>query len=247
MIIAAFYAFLYNPFYNGLIFFISVIPRGDVGVAVAALTIVVKLALFSLSYRSIQAQIAIKELTPELNAIKERYKDDKQQQALKTMALYREKKINPFSSFLVLLLQIPVILALYLIFSRGGLSVINHEILYSFTPLPERLSTMFLGLVDISGKSIILALLAGISQFFQAKLLMPPRRKRESGVATSLSEDFAHSMQLQMQYVLPVVIVFIAYKFSAAVALYWTISNIFSIGQELFVRRRMRMREARKQ
>lgn len=240
-----FHTVLYNPFYNGLIFLISIIPRGDVGVAVILLTIVVKLALFSLSYKSIQTQIKIKELEPALRAIKEKHKDDKQEQALKTMALYKEKKVNPFSSFLVILIQIPVILALYLVFSRGGLPTINHAILYSFIPAPAVISTRFLGLIDIFHKSLILAVLAGVSQFFQAKLLIPAREKQPPGSASSLGDDFAHSMQLQMKYVLPAMIGFIAYRLAAAVALYWTVSNVFAIGQEMFVGRRMRMRKVR--
>lgn len=246
MVSFLFHALLYNPFYNGLIFLISIIPYGDVGVAVISLTIVVKLALFSLSYTSIQTQIKMKELEPELQALKEKYKDDKQQQAMKTMALYKEKKINPFSSFVVVLVQIPIILALYLVFAHGGLPEIDQSLLYSFTPIPTAVSTHFLGRIDIFHKSIILAVLAGVSQFFQAKLLMPAPKKKLPGATSSFGDDFAHSMQLQMRYVLPAVIGFIAYRLAAAVALYWSVSNVFAIGQELFVRRRMKMRQADK-
>lgn len=246
--VALFNTLLFNPFYNGLLFLIGIIPGGDVGVAVILLTIVVKLVLFSLSYKSIKTQVKIKELEPEIQKIREEYKDDKQQQAMKTMAFYRENDINPFSSFLTILIQIPVILALYFLFVRGGLPEVNTDILYSFVRVPEMVSMSFIGLVDISQKSIVLALLAGLTQFFQARLLIPKKQKKKAADgSSSLKDDFAHSMQLQMRYVLPVFIVFIAYNFAAAVALYWTASNLFAIGQELFVRRRLRNQEALKE
>ncbi len=93
----------------------------------------------------------------------------------------------------------------------------------------------FLGFVDMAGKNIPLAILAGISQHFQARLAMPPSAPRKENA--TFQEDFARSMQVQVKYVLPFVIVFVAYVASAAVALYWITSNIFAIGQEIQVKR----------
>src|SRR3989344_3766047 len=116
MISALFNTLLYEPFYNGLIFLVSIIPGGDVGIAVILLTIAVKLALFSVSYRSIQSQVTMRELEPEVQRIKEQYKNDRQQQGVRMMELYKQHKINPFAGFLLLFVQIPVILALYFVF-----------------------------------------------------------------------------------------------------------------------------------
>ena len=91
-----FHLFFYEPLYNGLIFLIGVLPWADVGIVVILFTCIVKLALFPLSKKSVLTQIRMKEIQPELDAIKEKHKDNKQEQALKVMALYREKRLILF-------------------------------------------------------------------------------------------------------------------------------------------------------
>jgi len=154
------------------------------------------------------------------------------------MELYKTEKINPFSGLFLILLQIPIIFALYFIFLRAGFPEVNTEILYSFVKIPEQINTVFLGFIDISQKSFLLALVAGITQFFQARLSSPnlPQQQNDKN-ERSLASDFAKSMSLQMRYVFPVIIFFIAWNISAAIALYLATSNIFMIGQELYVKK----------
>ncbi len=241
MIGSIFNTLLYDPLYNTLVFLISVIPGGDAGIAVILLTILVKLALFSLSYKSIKAMVKQRALEPEVRRIKERHKDNTQEQAVAVMAFYKEQGVNPFAGLLVILIQIPVILALYFVFLRGGFPEINSDLLYSFTPLPERINMVFLGILDLSSKSILMALLAGISQFFQALFMSPiaPATPKPDE-KPSFKDDLARSMHLQMKYVLPVIVGIFAYTLPAAIGLYWTTSNLFTIGQELFVRKRLK-------
>ena len=239
MIGTLFNALIYNPFYNGFVFLIKVIPGGDAGIAVVLLTFFVKLALFPTSIKSIKTQIKMRNIEPAINEIKEKYKDDKAVQATHIMNLYKKEEINPFSSFLMLFIQIPVIFGLYFVFVRGGLPNIHADILYSFNALPENVNMLFLGFLDISKKSLILALLAGATQFIQARLLTPPPQQKKEG-ASSIREDLARSMSLQMKYVFPVIITVIASRFPAAVALYWVSSNVFSIAQELYVRKKIK-------
>lgn len=159
--------------------------------------------------------------------------------AYKTMELYREAKMNPFSMILTLFIQIPVIIALYFSVYRGGgvpLPEINTALLYSFIPVPETVNMVFLGFMDITAKSIPLALLAGITQFIHTHLSMPALKPRDPKADPNFKEDFARSMQIQMKYVMPVLIFVAAYTISAAIALYFTISNIMAIGQEYVVR-----------
>lgn len=231
---ALFHTFLYNPLYNGLIFLVGIMPGGDVGLAVIVLTIFVKLILFPLSLRAARTQILMRSLEDEIAAIKETYKD-RQEQAVKTMELYRREKVNPFSSFLLILIQLPVIFALYFVFVRGALPAIHTDLLYSFIHTPKTVDLIFLGLFDLSAHSIILALLAGITQFIQASISF------SKGPHVKGSEKtMAHVMQMQMKYFFPILIAYIAYRFYAAVALYWVTSNIFAIGQELYVRYRLK-------
>jgi YidC/Oxa1 family membrane protein insertase len=230
-----FHTFIFIPFYNALIGLISVIPTGDVGVAVVVLTILVKFILFPLSMKAVKTQMVMREIEAPLKEIKEKYKDDKQEQALRTMALYKEKGINPLSSIFVLFLQLPIIFGLYWVFYKGGLPQINTNLLYSFLSVPDHVSMEFLGLIHMGEKSALLALLAGVSQFFQAKFSLPALAPRQEN--STFKDDLARSMHIQMRYILPVTVTFIAYYISAAVALYWFTSNMVAIGQELYFRR----------
>ena len=225
----------YNPLYNALVFLISAVPWHDVGLAVIILTLVVKLILFPLSKKSIISQVKMKKLDPELKKIKENFKD-KQEQAKKTMALYKENKINPFSGFLLILIQLPIIFALYFVFFKG-LSF-NENILFSFIKVPQDINFNFLGLIDMHSKSLFLGILAGLTQFIQTKISI--QAAKPDSADKSFKGELMKSMHLQMKYVLPVFIGFVAYQISAAVALYWVTSNIFTIGQELFVVRKIR-------
>jgi len=138
----------------------------------------------------------------------------------------------------VLFIQLPVILGLYFVFLKGGLPTIDPTLLYSFVPQPSSdVSMHFLGLIDLTAKNIPLAILAGISQHFQARLALPDLAPKKEDA--TFQEDFARSLQVQMKYVLPFVIIFVAYVASAAVALYWITSNIFAIGQEIHVKNRV--------
>jgi len=226
---------LYNPLLNALAFLVSIIPGGDVGIAVIILTLFVKVLLFPLSQRSIESQAKMNLLAPELKKIKDSGAS-KEEQAKQTFELYKTHKTNPFSGCLLVLIQIPIIFALYYVFLKE-LSFSSTS-LYSFISIPEKISMNFLGLVDISGKGLLfLAILAGISQFFQA-YFMPKPVAGNTAEKGSFQENFSKSMQTQMKYVFPFVVAFIAYSVSGAIALYWITSNVFAIGQQLYANRK---------
>lgn len=225
---------LYHPFVNLLAFLVSVIPGGDLGIAVILLTIIVRLLLYPLTQKSIEGQAKMNLLAPEITKIKESGAS-KEEQAKMTFDLYKKHKTNPFSGCLLVLIQIPVILALYFVFSKG--ISIDSSLLYSFVPRPETLNTMFLGLINISDKSLILALLAGISQYFQAHYMPhPPTPKKDS---KDFAASFQKSLQMQMKYFFPIFIFILLYtdflgvSLSGAVALYWITNNIFAILQQI--------------
>lgn len=213
----------------------DILPWLDAGVIIVIFTLVVKFALYPLSKKAVVAQIEMKTIEGDLRAIREKYKDDKQEQARKTMDLYKEKKINPFSGIFVILLQLPIIFALYYVFLRSGLPEINADLLYSFVSRPESIDMNFLGLINITGKSLLLALLAGLSSFFQIRASVPaysgPQKKG------NFQDDLARSMNIQMRYVFPIIVFFISYQISGVIALYWFTSNIFTLVQERFLRK----------
>lgn len=233
--IGLFNTFIYEPIYNALALIVTTIPGGDVGVAIILLTIVIKLALFPLSLSAIRTQVLMREIDPQLKKIKKDFENNREELARRTMALLKEKKVNPFASIFLILIQIPVILGLYFVFSLNGAgSGFNPDVLYSFVSLPENASFMFLGLVDLTGKSFLLAAAVAVTQFYNARLMMPMTPQGDEG---SLQHDLAKSMNLQMRYVFPIVMGVVAYIISAAIALYFLISNLFQLFQELYVKR----------
>jgi len=234
-----FNTYFYQPLYNGLIALMGLLPWFDVGVIIVLFTIIVKIALFPLSKKAVITQVEMKKLEPELKKIKEKYKNDSQEQARKTMALYKEKKVNPFSSILTTLIQLPIIFALYFVFLKSGLPLINETLKYSFIPTPTNINVLFLGLINITNKSAFLAVLAGISSYFQMKHSIPslPTPTAEK----SFQNELSRSMSMQMKYVFPVIIFVVSLNISGAVALYWITSNLFTLAQEVFVMKKLKV------
>ncbi|MBU1179066.1 YidC/Oxa1 family membrane protein insertase [Patescibacteria group bacterium] len=230
----------FQPLYNGLIFLTKILPFNDLGLAIVFLTVIVRFILFPLSHKSIVTQKKIKILEPEINKIKNKHKEKQEEQTKQIMALYKNHGINPFSGFFLILIQLPVFIALYTILRN--FSAINSDLLYSFLGVVEKVNTSFLGLIDISKPSYLISILAGLSQFFQIKLSLPPGKKIPQK-ERSFKDELQRSMGIQMRYVMPVFIFFIAQRFSSGLALYWTTSNIFAIFHEIIVARKAKKLE----
>lgn len=242
------HTFFFDPVYNILVFFIDTVPHGDIGLAIVFTTVVVKVLLLPLSLKAARTQHAMREIEPDLKEIQTKFKDKREEQARAMMELYKKAGVNPFSSILLLFIQIPIIIALYFSVYKGGgvpLPGINVELLYSFVPTPEEVSMFFLGMLDIAAKSLPLAFLAGLTQFIHTSLSLPKQKPREKDAEPNFKDDLARSMQLQMRYVMPVLIFFIAYSISAAIALYFTVGNIISIAQEFIVRKQYPHKESK--
>lgn len=221
---------LYEPLANILVLIVSVVPGGDMGLAVILLTILVKIVLYPLSKKSIEGQAKMNLIAPELNKIKESGAS-KEEQARLTFDLYKKYKTNPFSGCLLVLIQIPIIFALYYVFLKG--LNLDSSIFYSFVKSPEIITTNFLGIIDIAEKSWVLAILAGVSQFFQAFYM--PKPSNQTNKIGSFQDTLNKSLQMQMKYVFPFIVVFIAHNISGAVALYWITNNIFTIFQQIYI------------
>lgn len=233
--VGLFNTFIYEPIYNALALIVAVIPGGDVGIAIILLTVAIKLVLFPLSLVAIRTQVLMREIDPELKRLKKELADNREELARRTMALLKEKKVNPFASIFLILIQIPIILGLYFVFSLNGAgSGFDPSVLYSFVSVPGNASFSFLGVVDLTGRSAIISVLVAVTQFYNARLMMPMTPQGEEG---SIQHDLAKSMNVQMRYVFPIVMGVVAYVISAAIALYFLVSNLFQLFQELYVRR----------
>ncbi len=222
--------FIYEPIYNALIFTAQHITGYDVGLAVVVVTIVIRLILLPLSKKSIISQHKMKLLQPKLQEIKQRGLD-KQQEAQEQFALYKQEGINPFSGCVYMLIQLPILFALYFSFFKG---IEQPDHLYSFLST-ENLKNTFLGLIDITKPFIPFAVLAGVTQGIQAFLMPTPEV-----TGSDFQAQFSKSLSTQTKYILPIIIIFISMRLASAVALYWVITNLFSIAQELYFRKTVR-------
>ena len=229
-----------QPLYNGLIGLLGLMPFFDAGVIVIIFTIIIKFILLPLSVKASKAQLQMKSAEKDLNDIKEKYKDNKEDQAKKTIDYYRQKGINPFSSIFILLIQLPIIIGLYQVFLKSGLPNIDMNMLYEFVKTLAPTSPpdmMFLGLIDIATKSLSLAIVAGITPYFQMHIATssPTPNQPSKG---KMQMDIAKAMSVQMKYFFPILVTFISYSISAALALYWITSNVFAIIQELYIKKK---------
>jgi YidC/Oxa1 family membrane protein insertase len=204
-------------------------------------TILVRVILFPLSLGAARTQIGMQEINPKLEKLRTELKNDKEALARETMALFREHKINPLSSIFLLLLQIPIIIGLYSVFLKEAQNTglyFDPALLYDFVS-PWVSSTNppsfnFLGLIDLKAKSIVLAVLVAISQYLFMQVAMPQKPKP---TGNAFRDDLSQSMHVQMRYVFPFVMGFIAYATGGAVALYFLVSNIFGTAQTAAVKK----------
>jgi YidC/Oxa1 family membrane protein insertase len=225
---ALFNTLIYQPIFNLFVWLYAIIP--DVGVVILLVTLIVKIVLYPLTKKSIEAQKELTDLQPKLEALKQKHKGDQQTIAQETMKLYKEHKVNPFGSCLPILVQLPIFLALYWVF-QAGLTSSDFNLLYSFVPNPGTLNTNTLGFLDLSKPNAVLAILAGLAQYWQAKMMIAKRPPKAAG-AGGKDEDMAAMMNKQMLYFMPILTVFIGFSFPGGLALYWLFSTVFTIVQQ---------------
>lgn len=231
-----FHVVLYQPIFNLFVGLYNIVPGHDLGVVILLTTILVRVIVFPLTYKYIQAQRSMLALNPKLAELRKQYANDKQKQAQATMELYKEHKVNPLTSCLPLVLQLPIIIALYRVLSAGIVSSNLETILYSFVHNPGTINPVTLGLLSLATPQIVLAVLAGLAQFLQARLMTTPPAAPGAGEGGK-DEDMAATMNKQMMYVMPVMTVLIGMRLPAGLALYWLFSTLLMIGERLLIGR----------
>ncbi len=234
--IQLFNTILYEPLYNLLIWLYNVLPGNDIGLAIIALTIIIKIILLPLSQKSVKSQAEMQKLQPKLAEIKKKYKNDKQKLTEETMKLYKEQKVNPLSSCLPLLIQLPFLLAVYQVF-RTGLANNGSDLLYSFVQNPGTVNSVSFGIIDLAVPSIYLAVLAAIAQFFQARML-PTAPKPKKVDANSKDESMMANMNKSMKYFMPIITLIIGMQLPGGLALYWFITTLLTSLQQLVLFRK---------
>lgn len=233
-----FHVVLYQPMLNMLIWLYHTIPGSDIGFAIIALTIVVKMILWPLSHSSLKSQKALQDLQPKMDALKEQFKGDKEGLAKAMMELYAKEKVSPLSSCLPLIIQLPILIALYQVLG-AGISTVDPADLYGFVQNPGTINHLFLGILNLSEKSIFLAIAAGVLQYFQTKMLTakrPPVALRAKPGAKD--EDMLTAMNKSMTLFMPIMTMFIGFSLPGGLALYWVALNIITIIQQVLVFRK---------
>lgn len=226
----------YQPLFNCLVWLYNILPGHDIGLAILVLTVFIRLILFPLYYQSIKSQKALQDIQPKVDALKKQYANEKEKMAQELMNLYKKDKVNPFSSCLPLLVQFPFLIAVYQVF-RQGLSSKGFEMLYPFVFRPEHINPMFLGFINLAVPSLVLAVLAGLAQFWQTKMLMaqkPPLIKGKE-IEGSADEKTMAMMNKQMIYFMPIFTVIIGASLPAGLTLYWFITTLLMALQQVWM------------
>lgn len=221
--------FFIKPLLNLLLFLYNNVPGHDLGIAIIIITIIIRVVVLPLSLKSARAQRKMKMLAPELNALKEQHKDDQQAFAKAQMEFYKHNGVSPITSCLPVLIQLPILIALYRIFQEV-LTTINPSQVYSFISLPEKINPTFLGFLDLSKpEKFVLPVLAAILQYFLAIMTTP--------IDKSKNPSMEQKMNRQMVFLMPLMTLFFAISLPSGLALYWVAGTLFSIVQQVIVNR----------
>ena len=191
--------------------------------AVIVTTILFKLILLPINIQQSKSTRKMSELQPLMKEIQTKYKNDPQKQQMKMQELYKENKYNPASGCLILLVQMPIILAFFAVFREPAQYAFTEPGLY------DSINKTFFWISNLENPDPLLfglPLLAAITTYFQSKLMAPKN-----------ADSQAAATQKTMNYFLPGMIFFAARGFPAGLALYWVISNTFTIGQQMISNR----------
>lgn len=225
---------IYKPLYNALIFLVWLIPGHSVGWAIIILTILIRLLLLPSSAKTVKIQKKMQELQPELDKIKEKYKDDKQTQAKVMMEFYQQNKVNPLGGCLPMLIQLPFLYVLYYVF-RAGLTEIRADLLYAATPHIDKMNIIFYG-INLNDPNTFLAVLAGALQFISAKQMLSKQKQTANVIQKNdFMGSFQNMLSSQMTYFFPLITVVIALKLPSALALYWVVTTICMVIQQWWI------------
>jgi len=210
------------PLLSVLIFIYNYLSFHDLGIAIIVLTLVVRIILLPFFYKSAKNQTILQKLQPQIKEIQKIHKDDRAKQGMAMMELYKKHQVNPFSSLLLILIQIPIFIALFDLFS-------NQIKNFHFS------STYFLGLVDLTQKNIVVVLIAALFQYLQMKAMMQLQTKNQS----KNSENNLEQFNKIMLFVGPFLTVLIFMNLPSAISLYWLTFSVFSFIQQIFINKRI--------
>lgn len=231
---------LYRPIYNILMFLIVKIPGNSLGIAIIILTLIIRTILLVPSQKAMKAQRKMQMIQPMLESIKEKHKGDQQRIAQETMQIWKTHKVNPMGSCLPLLLQFPVLIALYSVVMKG-LNPDNAYMLYTtYTGFSfNDINTAFLGLDLLKKNMYVLPVIVGLLTFAQMKLSthMSNKKKDETKKDEPKKMNEMAMTNNIMSYFMPVMVAVFTATLPSGVGVYWGTSTLYGVIQQIFVNR----------
>jgi len=257
-----------QPIFNLLIGLYSLIPGGDFGISLILFTVLVRFALYPLVKKQLHQTQAMKKLQPQLAKIKKETKGNKQLESMRMLELYKEHGVNPFRSIGILLIQLPIFIALYIVIQvftshRDEIAKWTYDFMEGLAPIkqliedPNSFNHMFLGFVDLTKSAfadggvnialILIALIAAATQYFMSKQTMPHNesKKRLRDVMSEASQgkqtdqsEMNAIVMGKMMKVLPIFMFFVMVSVPGALALYYAMSNLVAVAQQAYLLRK---------
>jgi len=214
-----FNSYVYEPLLSVLLFIYNSVAFSDLGVAIILLTVLIRVVLFPLFYKGAKDQAIMQKLQPHIKKLQIDHKDDKERQAKELLDLYKKYSFNPFFGIFSVLIQLPIFFALFKLFGSelGNLGLA---------------STMMFGVINLGTKGVVLPAIAAGLQYIQGKLSLPMVK------AEGKENSFA-SMAKTMIYIGPILTVLIFSNLPSALSVYWIISSLFAIGQQIYINKKL--------
>lgn len=256
-----------QPLFNLLMGLYAVIPGGDFGVSIILFTILLRLALHPLVKRQLHQTKAMRRMQPELKDIKRKAKGNRQLEGVMMMELYKKHGVSPFRSIGLLLIQLPIFIALYLVIQiftlhRNELGKWTYDFLENIGPIkhivdnPQAFNEKLFGFVDLTQHAfssgvinwalVALAVAAAVGQFYQTRQTMPhdgDKRKLRDIMAEAAEGKQADQSEInnaimgKMMFVLPFFMLFIMLSLPGAIALYYATSTLVTVLQQSIILR----------
>jgi YidC/Oxa1 family membrane protein insertase len=247
--------FLQQIIFNALILLYNLL-FSNLGLAIIALTALIRLALVPLTNPQLKAAQKMQELSQELDKLKKKFKDDKQKLMQAQMELYKKHGVNPAAGCLPQILQFILLISLYQVFNQiitagDGIMEKLAANLYSFVAMPSSLNLSFLHLnlsrpdvINLPGLPFplpgIFVVLAAIFQFLSSKMMAPivKAEEKEAQKTENKGDDMAVAMQKQMLYLFPIMTLVLGFTLPSGVTLYWFVFSVFSLAQQILINKR---------
>ena len=253
---------LISLFESVMVFIHAHLVGGSWGLAIVGLTVLIRAVLVPVTFKQLKSMQEMQRMAPQMNALKEKYKDDKQRQQQEIMKFYKENKINPLASCLPFVLQLPVFISLFYMLRsdlkfdicgqqlREYYSRELHRPIVKNSQIPEHAvkvmghtvkgltevgcnvvapgSAKFLFIPDITYKATGAVLIVLIAVYIGSQI-----------ASTLMATATADPNQRRMMLLLPLVIVAFLFRYPAGLLVYWITTNLWTIGQQYFIRQRM--------